>query len=180
MDEKDTRKLLGENIRRIRWSKNMTQEAFSEKIGIEPSSLSNIENGKSLPSTQTILNIQQQFDVSPNDIFDFDIDYVKSAQNLEEEIVNLKNTKFSPNKENREILNRFNENLEVGQSAYQLLKRPNIDYKVLYNLGYVPSTINVEDKYFIKEVLEQAEILIKNKNKQTTTSTKENKMKPTN
>ncbi|MCX4275437.1 MAG: helix-turn-helix transcriptional regulator [Candidatus Gastranaerophilales bacterium] len=88
MDEKDTRKLLGENIRRIRWSKNMTQEAFSEKIGIEPSSLSNIENGKSLPSTQTILNIQQQFDVSPNDIFDFDIDYVKSAQNLEEEIVN--------------------------------------------------------------------------------------------
>ncbi len=32
---------------------------------------------------------------------------------------------------------------------------------MLYNLGYVPSTINVEDKYFIKEVLEQAEILIK-------------------
>ena len=87
--------------------------------------------------------------------------FLDKKQAIEEEIVNLKNTKFSPNKENREILNRFNENLEVGQSAYQLLKRPNIDYKVLYNLGYVPSTINVEDKYFIKEVLEQAEILIK-------------------
>ena len=86
MDEKEIRKLLGENIRRIRWSKNMTQEAFSEKIGIEPSSLSNIENGKSLPSTQTILNIQQQFEVSPNEIFDFDSDYIKSAQNLEDEI----------------------------------------------------------------------------------------------
>lgn len=88
MDEKETRKLLGENIRRIRWSRNMTQEAFSEKIGIEPSSLSNIENGKSLPSTQTILNIQKQFDVSPNDIFDFDIDYIRSGEYLEEEILN--------------------------------------------------------------------------------------------
>ncbi len=87
--------------------------------------------------------------------------FLDKKQAIEEEIVNLKNTKFSPNEENKEILNRFNENLEVGQSAYQLLKRPNIDYKVLYNLGYVPSTINVEDKYFIKEVLEQAEILIK-------------------
>lgn len=86
MDEKEIRKLLGENIRRIRWSKNLTQEAFSERIGIEPSSLSNIENGKSLPSTQTILNIQQQFEVSPNEIFDFDNDYIKSAQNLEDEI----------------------------------------------------------------------------------------------
>ncbi len=89
MDEKEIKKLLGENIRRIRWSKNMTQEAFSEKIGIEPSSLSNIENGKSLPSTQTILNIQQQFEVSPNEIFDFDIDYVKSAQKLEDEIFDM-------------------------------------------------------------------------------------------
>ena len=86
MNEKDIKKLLGENIRKIRWSKNLTQEAFSEKIGIEPSSLSNIENGKSLPSTQTIINIQQEFSVSPNEIFDFDLDYLRSSQYLEEEI----------------------------------------------------------------------------------------------
>lgn len=86
MDETQIKKLLGENIRRIRWGKNLTQEAFSEKIGIEPSSLSNIENGKSLPSTLTIINIQRQFEVSPNEIFDFDIDYLRSAQYLEEEI----------------------------------------------------------------------------------------------
>ena len=57
MNEQEIKKLLGANIRRIRWSKNLTQEVFSEKIGIEPSSLSNIENGKSLPSTLTIINI---------------------------------------------------------------------------------------------------------------------------
>jgi len=76
------------NIRRIRWSKNLTQEVFSEKIGIEPSSLSNIENGKSLPSTLTIINIQQQFDVQPNEIFELDADYLKSSQHLEDELCN--------------------------------------------------------------------------------------------
>ncbi len=86
MNEQEIKKLLGNNIRKIRWSKNLTQEAFSEKIGIEPSSLSNIENGKSLPSTQTIINIQQEFSVSPNEIFDFDLDYLRSSQYLEEEI----------------------------------------------------------------------------------------------
>lgn len=86
MNEKDIKKLLGENIRKIRWSKNMTQETFSEIIGIEPSSLSNIENGKSFPSTQTIINIQAQFEIAPNEIFDFDADYLKSNKHLEEAI----------------------------------------------------------------------------------------------
>ncbi len=88
MDEKDIKKLMGDNIRKIRWSKNMTQEAFSEKIGIEPSSLSNIENGKSLPSTQTIINIQQEFSISPGEIFDLDVDYLKNSKHLEEAIFN--------------------------------------------------------------------------------------------
>ena len=58
---------------------------------------------------------------------------------------------------------QFGENLEVGQSAYQLLKRPNVDFKVLNELNYNPVSVQKAegDKYFIKEVLEQAEILIK-------------------
>lgn len=88
MNEQEIKKLLGANIRRIRWSKNLTQEIFSEKIGIEPSSLSNIENGKSLPSTLTIINIQQQFNVQPNEIFELDDDYLKSSQRLEDELCN--------------------------------------------------------------------------------------------
>lgn len=87
--------------------------------------------------------------------------FLNKKQAIEEEINNLKNTKISPDKKNKEILNKFNENLETGQSAYQLLKRPNVGYKVLYELGYVSNIMNTEDKYFIKEVLEQTEILIK-------------------
>lgn len=84
MDEKELKKLLGENIRRIRKNRGLTQDIFSEKIGIEPSSLSNIENGKSLPSTQTIINIQQQFSVTPNEIFE--IDYLRNNKYLDEAI----------------------------------------------------------------------------------------------
>ncbi len=88
MNDKELKKLLGKNIRRIRKSRDLTQETFSEKIGIEPSSLSNIENGKSLPSTQTIINIQLQFGIASGEIFDFDIDYLRNNKYLEEAIYN--------------------------------------------------------------------------------------------
>ena len=86
-----------------------------------------------------------------------------NKQAIEYEIENLKNTKFSPSPENKEILGKLGENLETGQSALQLLKRPNVDFKVLYELGYEPNVLKTAagDKYFTKEVLEQSEILIK-------------------
>jgi len=86
INETDLKKILGGNIRRIRKSHNLTQESFSEKIGIEPSSLSNIENGKTLPSTQTIVNIQQEFSISPNEILEIDYDYLKNSKYLEDAI----------------------------------------------------------------------------------------------
>ena len=52
---------LGENIRKIRKRFKLTQDNFSEIIGIEPSSLSNIENGKSFPSAYTIIQIQEKY-----------------------------------------------------------------------------------------------------------------------
>ncbi|MBE7707581.1 MAG: helix-turn-helix transcriptional regulator [Cyanobacteria bacterium SIG27] len=64
---------LGENIRKIRKRFKLTQDNFSEIIGIEPSSLSNIENGKSFPSAFTIIQIQEKLKVKAEEIFDIDI-----------------------------------------------------------------------------------------------------------
>ncbi len=75
---------LGENIRRIRKRNNMTQDVFSEKIGIEPSSLSNIENGKSFPSALTIIQIHQEFNINVEEIFD--IEYLKNINSIEDDI----------------------------------------------------------------------------------------------
>lgn len=67
MDEK---KLIGCKIREIRRKSGLTQEQFSEKIDIEPPSLSNIENGKTFPSMQTVLKIMTTFGVEPQEFFD--------------------------------------------------------------------------------------------------------------
>lgn len=84
-DEALCKKAIGENIRRLRKRLNLTQDVFSETIGIEPSSLSNIENGKSFPSTITILQIQQQYKISADEIFD--IEYLKDIKLIENDIL---------------------------------------------------------------------------------------------
>jgi len=48
----------------------------------------------------------------------------------------------------------------ISFKAAQLLKRPDIDYKELFNSGY-KSTVEDEEKFFRKEILEQVEIQIK-------------------
>ncbi|MBO8430396.1 helix-turn-helix transcriptional regulator [Spirochaetes bacterium] len=82
-----SRKLIGQKIKEIRKRNGITQETFSEIIGIEPSSLSNIENGKSFPSMQTILKIMEKFNAKPQDFFNFE--YLKDEESLEEEIIEI-------------------------------------------------------------------------------------------
>ena len=84
----------------------------------------------------------------------------QKQKEIEIEIENLKNTKISPTKENKEILAKYSEPLDVGKSAFELLKRPNVDYNVLKELGY-KSNSEYPDKFFEREVKEQAEIKIK-------------------
>ncbi len=84
INETQYKNLLGENIRRIRKRNKLTQDAFSEKIGIEPSSLSNIENGKSFPSALTIIQIQQKFNIPPGEIFD--LEHLKDIDSIEDDI----------------------------------------------------------------------------------------------
>lgn len=81
-------------------------------------------------------------------------------QSIEIEIEALKEFKVSPNDKNKEILAKYGENLELGMSAHNLLKRPNVNYEVIKELGYKTKAQN-EDKYLIRDIEEQAEILIK-------------------
>ena len=83
----DKKKLFGLKIKEVRKKSGLTQEKFCEQIGIEPTSLSNIENGKSFPSMQTILNIFNVFNVSPEDFFD--VQYLQNQKELEEEIIEI-------------------------------------------------------------------------------------------
>jgi len=81
-------------------------------------------------------------------------------QSIDVEIEALKLFKVSPNEKNKEILAKYGENLELGMSAYNLLKRPNVNYDVIKELGYKTKT-QIENKYLIRDIEEQTEILIK-------------------
>lgn len=94
---KDNKFQIGQKIKEIRKKSRLTQEFFSEKIGIEPSSLSNIENGKSYPSMQTVLNIIETFSIRPEDFFDFD--YFADKTELETKILNIIKNQSSENKQ---------------------------------------------------------------------------------
>ena len=79
---------------------------------------------------------------------------------IEKQYEKLKEFKISPNDKNKEILAKYNEPLELGINAFNLLKRPNVDYKILKELGY-DSKIDCLDTYLIRDIEEQAEVLIK-------------------
>ncbi len=79
--------LIGKKIKEIRAKSKLTQEIFSEMIGLEPSSLSNIETGKSFPSMQTLLNVMNKFNVRPEEFFDYD--YFRKENDLENSIIDI-------------------------------------------------------------------------------------------
>lgn len=53
----DMRKLVGENVRRIRTQKGLTQERFSELSGFSQQYLSSLETGKRNPTVVTVFEL---------------------------------------------------------------------------------------------------------------------------
>ena len=72
------------------------------------------------------------------------------------ELVRLSETKISASPDVNEILSRYGENMERGMKLAELLKRPNIDYKILKEIDPNTAELNLP-----RDVYEQAEILIK-------------------
>jgi len=69
---KNIKKLLGLRIRELRKIKKLTQEQLAEKIKIETPSLSNIENGKNYPNSDTIEKIAKGLEVEVFELYIFE------------------------------------------------------------------------------------------------------------
>ncbi len=65
---KDDAKKLGENLKKIRTKKNITQTELAKILGVDKSFVSNIENGKTNPTLSTITNLAQTLGVSTNEL----------------------------------------------------------------------------------------------------------------
>jgi len=65
---KDDAKKLGENLKKIRTKKNITQTELAKTLGVDKSFVSNIESGKTNPTLSTITNLAQTLGVSTNEL----------------------------------------------------------------------------------------------------------------
>ena len=61
-------KKLGDNIRRIRLEKGMTQGDLCQKLDVDRAYMSNIESGKKNPTLSTIERIANSLDISIEDL----------------------------------------------------------------------------------------------------------------
>ncbi len=71
---------FGEKLKRLRQEKNWTQPDLAERLGIEQSWLSKIENDKSLPSSELLDKIAESFDLTLQQLLeDLDPNYVSNS-----------------------------------------------------------------------------------------------------
>ena len=60
----DMRKLVGQNVRRIRQAKGLTQEQFSDSSGFSQQYISSLESGRRNPTVITLYELSQALGVS--------------------------------------------------------------------------------------------------------------------
>lgn len=68
MTRDDLRHALGNNLRRLRRERGLSQEAFAEKAGIHRTYVGGIERGDRNVTLETVERIADAFDLDPLDL----------------------------------------------------------------------------------------------------------------
>ena len=83
----DKKKLLGRRIKELIKKKNISQEKLAELINVDPTTISNIENGKNYPS---LINLENLLDVLESSFLEaFDFNHKNDQKNLINEITEI-------------------------------------------------------------------------------------------
>ncbi len=81
----DKKLLLGKRLRELRKQRGINQEKLAELINVDPTTISNIENGKNYPSLTNLDNILQVLGNTFSEAFDFE--HKNTYENLLEQII---------------------------------------------------------------------------------------------
>lgn len=84
---------IGENIRKYRKTKRMTQETLAERAGLSVNYIGSIERGEKLPSLETFIVILNQLGVTADCILQ---DVVQANYELKMSLLNEKLSVLSP------------------------------------------------------------------------------------
>ena len=66
---KDDAKRLGNNLKKLRTERGITQIEIAQTLGSDRSFVSNIENGKTNPTLSTIANLAKALKIPVSDLF---------------------------------------------------------------------------------------------------------------
>lgn len=82
--------------------------------------------------------------------------FTRKQELIQEEKFRLETVKIPPSEEVNTILAKYEEHIDRGMKASELLKRPNITYKILQELDESTRNLNIQ-----KDVYEQVEVIVK-------------------
>ena len=108
---------FGDNLRKIRKSKKMSQEQLAEKVNVTRQSVSKWENGESYPEMNNILELCKIFNCKLNDLVHTDMTDISS---LDEEII-MNVVKFNEKKQ-KEVKTLSNVISLIGKIGAIVLK----------------------------------------------------------
>jgi len=91
------KQMLGKRIRELRKRKGINQEKLAELIDVDPTTISNIENGKNYPSMNNLENLLEVLNSSFTEAFDFE------HKNSNEDLMSQINRKLKDNPEQIEV-----------------------------------------------------------------------------
>ena len=100
---------IGEDIKRMRIEKNMTQQELGQKLGVSQQMIGQWETGKANPKKETIEKIAKALDVDPYSLYSFDM--------ASEELEKIINQRISQNKEKKDkLLDNYRKLNDTGKS----------------------------------------------------------------
>lgn len=128
---------FGRLLKQIRKSRNITQEALAEMVGIHPRQVSKLETGEHFPNATTLENICVALSISPRDLFNFDLKEISEQTGtgdkyiykavVEGNVVYLDNSNFRKQK-----VEKVNSSNEIDSKMINLARKTGKPITVQY------------------------------------------------
>ena len=117
---------INQKLKNARINMNLTQEDVAEKIMISRQTISNWENGKSLPDIMSIINLSELYQISLDELLKGDL---KLREKINKDVNNIDYNYTNINFNN--YTNNFNTKISIQNSFENLEKSLAIELNII-------------------------------------------------
>ena len=147
---------LGDKIRTLRKSKNISQEVLAQYLGVSFQAVSKWENGENLPDVTMIPAIAIFFDVSTDELFDFN--RLETEQKIQQACWDIANIRYDePEKAEkmlRDLLKQYPGNEIILNNLLYTMRSPERSAEVITLCKSILEVVTQDDvKYDVLRIL---------------------------